>query len=166
MVSGCPKCARSRQTRIAFEINGLGYALLSATPQNLEDLALGFALSERLMDEAADLIDLDIFVREQDAIVRMTLGEPREARLRGRVRHRATDSSCDLCGIENLEELLRPLPQVTATTNAEDAAVFVALSTLENSQQPSRTAQQRMRSKSGNGQLASKYASVGSYKRK
>jgi FdhD protein len=127
------------ETPIAFEINGLGYAVLLATPDDLADLALGFALSERLIDEASELLDLDIFVRERDAIVRMTLSEPHAARLRGRVRHRATDSSCGLCGIENLEELLRPLPMVTAATNAGDASIFTALQALGDAQQLNRS---------------------------
>lgn len=127
------------ETPIAFEINGLGYAVLLATPDNLSDLALGFALSERLIDEPGELVDLDIFVREQDAIVRMTLSEPHAARLRGRVRHRATDSSCGLCGIENLEELLRPLPSVTALSGADDAAIFAALNALGHAQHLNRT---------------------------
>lgn len=120
---------------IAFEINGLGYAVLLATPDDLSDLALGFALSERLIDRADELLDLDVFAREQDAIVRMTLSEPHAARLRGRVRHRATDSSCGLCGIENLEELLRPLPRVTAVSAAADTAIFAALAALDPAQQ-------------------------------
>lgn len=126
------------ETPIAFEINGLGYAVLLATPDNLGDLALGFALSERLIDTPSELLDLDIFVREHDAIVRMTVSEPHAARLRGRVRHRATDSSCGLCGIENLEELLRPLPNVTARSEADDEAIFAALNALSQAQQLNR----------------------------
>lgn len=127
------------ETPIAFEINGLGYAVLLATPDNLGDLALGFALSERLIDKPSELIDLDIFVREKDVIVRMTLSEPHAARLRGRVRHRATDSSCGLCGIENLEELLRPLPRVKAVSRAADEAIFAALNSLNEAQHLNRT---------------------------
>src|SRR3546814_7449335 len=47
-----------------------------------------------------------------------------------RVRHRATDSSCGLCGIENLEQAIRPLPPVTAGSRADRTAVFRALAML------------------------------------
>ncbi|WP_313737973.1 formate dehydrogenase accessory sulfurtransferase FdhD, partial [Sphingobium yanoikuyae] len=33
---------------VALEYNGIGYAVLMATPADLDDLAPGFALSERL----------------------------------------------------------------------------------------------------------------------
>ena len=45
---------------VALEYNGIGYAVLMATPADLDDLATGFALSERLIDSAADIIDIDI----------------------------------------------------------------------------------------------------------
>lgn len=47
-----------------------------------------------------------------------------------RVRHRASDSSCGICGIENLEQAIRPLPRVTATSQADRAAIFGALAAL------------------------------------
>ena len=46
---------------VAIEVNGIGYAVLMATPAALANLATGFLLTERLIDTAADLIDLDPF---------------------------------------------------------------------------------------------------------
>src|SRR3546814_18390667 len=47
-----------------------------------------------------------------------------------RLRHRSTDASCGLCGIENLEQAIRPLPPVTAGSRADRTAVFRALAML------------------------------------
>lgn len=47
-----------------------------------------------------------------------------------RIRHRVADSSCGLCGIENFEQALRPLPMVKATSAAEPHAIFRALKAL------------------------------------
>ena len=43
---------------VAIEINGLGYAVMMATPADLEDFAHGFCHSERLIDAPADLVDI------------------------------------------------------------------------------------------------------------
>lgn len=123
---------------VGIEINGFGYAVLLASPGDLGDLAMGFVLSERLIDHPRELLDIDIFHREQDAILRLTLDDHHAARLRDRVRHRATDSSCGLCGIDNIDQVLRPLPQVTASTHADDRAIFRAVRALEERQQLNR----------------------------
>jgi FdhD protein len=47
-----------------------------------------------------------------------------------RVRHRVSESSCGLCGIENLEQALRPLPRLTSAGEVEPAAIFRALEQL------------------------------------
>jgi FdhD protein len=118
------------ETPIAIEINGLGYAVMMATPADLVDFAHGFCLSERLIDVATDLIDADTHATPDGVILRITLIPDRQARVLERVRHRISESSCGLCGIENLEQALRPLPTVTNPAQAEDAAIFRAIGEL------------------------------------
>ena len=120
----------ARETPIAIECNGLGYAVLMASPADLVDLAYGFALSERLIDDAAEIVDVDVHDGDLGIIVRMTLNATCNDRVLGRVRHRTTDASCGLCGIENLEQALRPLPGLDSRWSGSDAAVFAALSGL------------------------------------
>lgn len=119
---------------VAIEVNGVGYAVLMATPGDIEDFVTGFLLTERLIDTADDLLDLDQFEHEHGLLARATVAAACAERVVDRVRHRATDSSCGLCGIENLEQALRPLPALTSTTAADDAAIFRALKALEDHQ--------------------------------
>jgi FdhD protein len=118
------------ETPIAVEINGLGYAVMMATPSDLVDFAYGFCLSERLIDAPADLIDVDTHDAEQGVILRITLVPDRQERVIERVRHRISESSCGLCGIENLEQALRPLPRLAAPVAVADAAIFRAIGEL------------------------------------
>lgn len=115
---------------VAIECNGIGYAVLMATPADLLDLAYGFALGERLIDGAADVIDAEAHTLEAGDLVRLTLTPRCAERLHDRVRHRTTDSSCGLCGVENLEQALRPLPPLTERWTGDDRAVFEALVAL------------------------------------
>ncbi|WP_083579098.1 formate dehydrogenase accessory sulfurtransferase FdhD [Tardibacter chloracetimidivorans] len=120
----------AEEVPVAIEFNGIGYAVLMATPQNLDDLVLGFALSERLSGPEDTPFDVDIHRTPQGMVARANLPPERTGALLERVRHRATDSSCGLCGIENLEQASRPLPPVTARSRADRTAVFRALAML------------------------------------
>ena len=118
------------ETPVAIEVNGAGYAVLMATPADLEDLAFGFALSERLIDGAADVRAIDVAWVDAGAIVRLLLDDRVADRIAGRVRHRTGESACGLCGIENLEQAMRPLPRVSTRWAGDEAAVFRAAATM------------------------------------
>lgn len=115
---------------VAVEFNGIGYAVVMATPGDLADFAYGFSLAERLIDRAADIVEVDQHVAERGVVLRVTLVQERVERIAERVRHRVSESSCGLCGIENLEQVLRPLPMVAARSDADDADIFRALDLL------------------------------------
>lgn len=119
---------------IAIELNGFGYAVLMATPSDLEDLAFGFALAERLIDGVEDVIDIDAHEAPLGIIVRMTLSPSCVPRIGDRVRHRASESSCGLCGIENLEQAMRPLPSLPPAPDVDFKSIFKALENLRSHQ--------------------------------
>ena len=97
---------------VALEFNGLSYAVMMATPQDLEDFATGFALNEGLASHPSDVTDLAVAEVAQGWIVRASLSGLGIDKLTDRVRRRVAESSCGLCGIENLAEVARPLPPV------------------------------------------------------
>ena len=116
---------------IAVEFGGIGYAVLMATPCDLADLVTGFALSERLIDGMTDVIDVDEVAVERGVVVRVTLADHMMDRIVDRVRHRVSESSCGICGIENLDQALRPLPVAATDWAGDPAAVFAALAALD-----------------------------------
>lgn len=120
---------------VAIEIDGVGYAVMMATPNALEDFATGFCLSERLIDRAEQLLDTDVHPAERGILLRLALAPEARGRVLERVRHRISESSCGLCGIENLEQVLRPLAIVKAPARAvAHQAVFGALSAIREHQ--------------------------------
>lgn len=119
---------------VAIEVDGLGYAVLMATPNDLGDLAHGFVLAERLVDHVGEVVEVDAHATDAGTLLRVTLAPERHDRVADRVRHRVSESSCGLCGIENLEQALRPLPTVTAQSTAGDAALFAAAAALRDHQ--------------------------------
>lgn len=126
--------ALADEVPIAIEYNGIGYAVLMATPTDVADLVLGFALAERLVGPQDAPFDVDTHRTDQGIVARATLPPDRTAALLERVRHRASESSCGICGIENLEQAIRPLPRLPASPPVDRTAIFRALEVLSDHQ--------------------------------
>lgn len=119
---------------VAIEYNGLGYAVMMATPSDLEAYAVGFTLSEGLIDGAAGIEAVQVNAVGGGWIVRIKLPANRMERVIDRARTRASESSCGLCGIETIEEVLRPLSTVGAPMPTGREAVAHALDKLADHQ--------------------------------
>ncbi len=119
---------------VALEYNGLSYAVMMATPSDLEDFARGFALTEGLAKTPADITDIAVVEVEHGWIARTQLTGLGIEKLTERVRTRVAESSCGLCGIENLEAVSTPLPKVAAHDSLDPQAVFTALAALRDHQ--------------------------------
>ena len=119
---------------VALEFNGLSYAVMMATPADLEDFARGFALTEGLAKTPADVTDIAVAETDLGWIVRASLAGLGVDKLTERVRARVAESSCGLCGIENLEAVARPLPKVSAHAALDEASIFAALAALREHQ--------------------------------
>ncbi|WP_295526551.1 formate dehydrogenase accessory sulfurtransferase FdhD [Novosphingobium sp. Chol11] len=116
---------------IALEINGVGYAVMMATPADLMDYALGFCLSEQLIAAPSEFVSADaVLVASGGWMLRIQVATGSAAPLLERARLRLSEGSCGLCGIESLEQVLRPLPPVTARIAVEPAAIFHAVAAL------------------------------------
>lgn len=122
------------EAAVAIEYNGIGYAVMMATPIDLEDYAVGFSLSEGLITHANDILAIDTHQAELGWILRIQVPQPSAEKVFARARQRVSESSCGLCGMDNLEEVMRPLPPVTAQIEVADAAIFSALSSLRSHQ--------------------------------
>lgn len=120
---------------VAIEINGIGYAVMMATPADLADYAMGFLLSEQIIADPSELIAVDYQPVASGAwMLRVTVVGGSAAPLLERARLRLSEGSCGLCGMESLEQVLRPLPPVTARLALPEAAVFAAAAALRDRQ--------------------------------
>lgn len=95
---------------------------LMATPLDAEALALGFCLSEGLIERAAELGELHALPTAAGLSVLITVPEARMAPLRARRRFGAAPGGCGLCGIEDQQTLLalpeRPLQPLQLAADA------------------------------------------------
>ncbi len=119
---------------IAIEINGIAYAVMMATPIDIEDFVSGFVLGEDLA-AIAELRPIAVH-RVVDAalgdgfVARTNVPDHHAAALLERARRRVSDSACGLCGMDSIEQALRPLPVLARAAVASARAIQLALQAL------------------------------------
>lgn len=123
---------------IAIDVGGIGYAVMMATPVDLEDYVTGFALSEGLIAAPGEIANLTLSAVEGGVVVRLSLPEEGMSKAMARARKRVGESSCGLCGMDNIAEVLRPLPPLAARIETTRDAIAHALSALHDHQPLSR----------------------------
>jgi FdhD protein len=96
------------ETALALTYNGGTYAVMMGTPRNLGDFAIGFSLSEGIVQSPDDIESLDIVPLDDGIELRMWLKQSKADRLGERRRHMTGPTGCGLCGIDSISEALRP----------------------------------------------------------
>lgn len=122
------------ETAIAFTYNRAAYAVMMATPADLEDFALGFSLSEGIVTHPTDVAGLEIVPGDLGVELRMELTGSIAENFTERRRQMAGPVGCGLCGLESLKETMRPLPTVASTLRIDHTHIARALSDLSRKQ--------------------------------
>ena len=113
---------------VALIFNGISHAVMLATPLDLEDFALGFGLTEGLLERPDELYHIDVQPDPAGMRVEMEVSGACFARLKDRRRSMAGRTGCGLCGTESLDQVEPPLrPLVPATGALSPPAIAAAL---------------------------------------
>lgn len=121
---------------VAFVFDGTTQAVMMATPSDIEDFAVGFALSEGIVAQADEITEIELVEHGPGIEARMWLTGDRAEALARRRRAAAGPVGCGLCGIDSLDEAVRPLPRVTAGTSALTAAELAGAADALRARQP------------------------------
>ena len=122
--------AIAAEVPVALAYNGVSHVVMMATPSDLADFALGFSVSEGILADAKELLDLEIEEGETGIRVSMTIAPERFAGLKERRRNMTGRTGCGLCGVDDLTQVARPLPRVGTGVKVGVVAIHQALSAL------------------------------------
>jgi len=88
---------------VALVYNGISHAVMLASPQDLEDFALGFSLGERIVRDARDIQDIEVEETPHGIAIEMRIAAGAMMRLKQTRRARTGKTGCGLCGVESLD---------------------------------------------------------------
>lgn len=107
---------------VALVYNGISHVVMMATPTDLAAFALGFSLTEGIIQRPAELYDWHLVHEPQGTRIELRISAQRFAELKQQRRNLTGRTGCGLCGAESLEQAIRsvqslpysPLPEATA----------------------------------------------------
>lgn len=118
------------ETPIAIAYNCEAHAVMMASPADLTDFAYGFSLSEGIVENAREILAVDQTRKGEGIGLLIEIPPARASRLNQRARHVAGRTGCGVCGIAEIEEVLRPLPPITSSAKIRAQAVNRAIAAL------------------------------------
>jgi len=120
----------ANESPVAVEFDAQPYAVMMLTPADLEDFAVGFALSERIIGRADEIARIDIRYGAIGIGIDVRLEKEHSSRLAERRRSLAGQSGCGICGLTTIGEALPELKPLTGAPAVSEAALFRALAAL------------------------------------
>lgn len=101
----------AEEVPVALVFNGISHAVMLASPDHLEDFALGFALTEGLLSSPAELYGVEVVGVADGIELQLEVAAAAAHRLKERRRTLAGRTGCGLCGTDSLAQVSRPLPR-------------------------------------------------------
>jgi len=117
----------AEEVPVALEFNGISHAVMLATPLDLEDFALGFSLSEGILEAAHELYGVEEQVSPEGITLQLEVASSAFMKLKERRRSMTGRTGCGLCGTENLSQVRQDLAPLASNAVWQAAAVSRAM---------------------------------------
>lgn len=119
---------------VALTYNRQAHVVMMATATHLEDLALGFSLTEGIIDSPEQLLSVTVLERESGLELALSVAPEIQARLKDQRRNLTGRTGCGLCGAQTLEQAVRYGRKLGDTLRLRHQAVQAALQGLASHQ--------------------------------
>lgn len=124
----------AQEVPIALVYNGISHVVMMATPNDLEAFALGFSLSEGIIDKPDEIFGMDVVPGCNGIEVQIELSSRRFMALKEQRRAMAGRTGCGVCGVEQLDQIGKPLQPLPFTQTFDLTNLNTGLAQLRNYQ--------------------------------
>jgi len=128
----------AQEVAVALVYNGISHAVMMATPCDLEDFARGFSLTEHIVEKPSEIYDIEVEPVPRGIEVRLTIAGQRMAGLQERRRTLAGRTGCGLCGVDSIDEAMRPVAVSASRVTVSRRAIERAMAALPGEQRINR----------------------------
>ena len=105
----------AEEVPVALVYNGISHVVMMATPKDLEQFALGFSLSEGIIASPQEIYGMDVVTACNGLEVHVELSSRRFMALKEHRRAMAGRTGCGVCGVEQLDEIAKPIAPLPFT---------------------------------------------------
>jgi FdhD protein len=123
------------ETPVSLSFNGASHAVMMATPKDLQDFAIGFALTQRIVIDAREIQSIAIVELENGVDCQIWIPEERAMALVRKRRSLAGPTGCGICGVEGIDEAVQPVQRVHMSISITSNEIHEAMQALS-AQQP------------------------------
>ena len=124
----------AEEVPVALVYNGISHVVMMASPKDLELFAIGFSLSEGIIEHPQDIYGMDVVQACNGLEVQIELSSRRFMGLKERRRALAGRTGCGVCGVEQLNDIGKPVSPLPFTQTFNLAHLDPALEHLNDVQ--------------------------------
>jgi FdhD protein len=99
----------AEEVPVALVYNGISHVVMMASPKDLELFAIGFSLSEGIIAHPQEIYGMDVVQACNGLEVQIELSSRRFMGLKERRRALAGRTGCGVCGVEQLNDIGKPI---------------------------------------------------------
>ena len=118
------------ETPIALSYGGTTHAVMMASPEDFEDFALGFSLTEGIIGSVEEIDSIEVLHLETGIDIQIRLKDKANKHFEQRRRRLVGPVGCGLCGLESIKDAMRSVGDVQKPTlglSADDIGQAVKL---------------------------------------
>ena len=125
----------AEEVPVALVYNGISHVVMMASPKDLEWFAIGFSLSEGIIENRSEIYGIDVVQACNGLQVHIELSSRRFMALKERRRALAGRTGCGVCGVEQLNDVGKPIAPLPFTQTFQLNCLDMALEHLNDVQQ-------------------------------
>ncbi|EIC29235.1 formate dehydrogenase accessory sulfurtransferase FdhD [Methylomicrobium album] len=124
----------AEEVPVSLVYNGQPHVVMLMTPANIEDFALGFSITEGIIQDPAELLSIHIYNRSKGIEARIKIPDTRFANLADKGRNLTGRTGCGLCGATTLQQAVRDTKTVGGDLQLASGELFAALNEIRQQQ--------------------------------